>query len=234
MVIELAIYNAKGEKSGTEKVPEQIFNLPANDSLVHQAYTVKLANQRINYAHTKTRADVRGGGRKPWQQKGTGRARHGSIRSPLWVGGGVTFGPRSDRVPGKRISKKMNRKAIAIVLSSKVRDNAFSVVDSVVFDEKKTKHAADMLRALGVYNASSVVVYGSAQEGDFARVFSNIARVTPKPINNINIVDLLHSARCIMSKDALSALVHIYSTDTKDAANDAKKAATVKISEKRT
>jgi large subunit ribosomal protein L4 len=234
MAIELIVYNAQGKKVGTEKVPERVFGLPANDALVYQAYTVKHANQRSNYAHTKTRAEVRGGGRKPWRQKGTGRARHGSIRSPLWVGGGVTFGPRSDSVAEKRITKKMNRKAIATVLSSKVRDKALVVVDSFAFSEAKTKNAVALLRVLKHDKASSVLVYGTVRDGDFVRAFSNIANVKPKQVSNIHIVDLLESARCVMSKDAILALLGTYGDEKKAAAPVAKKAARAKTPVKRT
>ena len=126
--MELVVYNQEGKKVGSQKVPSNIFGLKMNQALVHQVYTIKLANQRVNYAHTKTRADKRGGGRKPWRQKGTGRARHGSVRSPLWVGGGVTFGPRREQVFSKKINKKMNKKAIAIVLSSKAKENNITFV----------------------------------------------------------------------------------------------------------
>ena len=102
------IYNQQGKKISTYDATDNLFNLANNDALVHQVYTAKWSNRRKNYAHTKTRADVRGGGKKPWRQKGTGRARHGSIRSPLWVGGGVTFGPRNERVYKKKINRKMN------------------------------------------------------------------------------------------------------------------------------
>ena len=126
-MINIDIYNQKGEKTGKIDIPESIFSLEPNIDLIHQVYVAQQANSRIAIAHTKTRGEVRGGGKKPWKQKGTGRARHGSIRSPIWKGGGVTFGPRSDRNFSKAINKKQRQKALFMVLSSKVNDNSFAL-----------------------------------------------------------------------------------------------------------
>ncbi|MDX1535198.1 MAG: 50S ribosomal protein L4 [Candidatus Spechtbacterales bacterium] len=213
MSVKLEVYNKDGKKIGSENVPESIFDLPMNDALVYQAYTVKLANRRRSYAHTKTRADVRGGGRKPWRQKGTGRARHGSRRSPIWVGGGVTFGPRNERVFSKKLNKKMNSKAIATVLSSKLKEGAIFVVDSLDFKEPKTKQAASVIDGLKI-GGTSTIVYGTKDDKNFKRVFRNIEKTNPSSVDRLNVVDILEKKNIVMSKSALDELVSRYSKNS--------------------
>ncbi len=140
-MIEVPIYNQEGNKEGMVSLPEQLFALPSNDSLVHQVVVSQQSNQRRGTAHTKFRSEVRGGGKKPYRQKGTGRARHGSIRSPLWVGGGVTFGPRNEKSYAKKVNKKMQNLALFTVLSQKVRDNGIAFVDTFSFAKPKTQEA---------------------------------------------------------------------------------------------
>lgn len=209
MAVKVDIYNKEGKKGGKEDLPENVFGLPENNALVHQVFTVKLANQRRPYAHTKTRADKRGGGRKPWRQKGTGRARHGSIRSPIWRGGGVTFGPRNERVYSKKINKKMNRKALATVLSSKAKAGNVYVVDSLAYEELKTKKGVELLDKMKVAG-SSTIVYGTKKDGEYPRVFRNIPMVEPVNISRINIIDLLNHKTVVLSKSALEQLVKQY------------------------
>ncbi|MEX2008494.1 MAG: 50S ribosomal protein L4 [Candidatus Spechtbacterales bacterium] len=206
MAIEIPIVDKAGKQVASFQAPEALFGAAENNDLVYQAYTVKIANQHGSYAHTKTRSEVRGGGKKPWRQKGTGRARHGSSRSPIWVGGGITFGPRAERVFGKSIPKKMNRKALAVVLSDKVRRGDLIVVDSLVFEDPKTKQGVAVLKALKQHDRSAVV-YGTKEDSNFMRVFGNIEGAYPVAIDRINIVDLLHRAGCVFSKDALESLV---------------------------
>lgn len=215
MSVKLDVYNKEGKKVGSESIPEGVFDLPVNNSLVYQAYTVKLANRRQPYAHTKDRSDVRGGGRKPWRQKGTGRARHGSRRSPIWVGGGVTFGPRNERVFSKKINKKMNQKAIAVVLSNKVREGSLFVIDSLKFEEPKTKHAAAVMSALKI-DGYSAAVYGTKDDKYFKRVFNNVHRAEPHSINRLNIVDILENKNIVISKTALDALISRYEKGESD------------------
>lgn len=213
--MKVDIYNKEGKKIDSENVPENVFGLPLNNPLIYQVYTGKLANRRISYAHTKTRADVRGGGRKPWRQKGTGRARHGSRRSPIWIGGGVTFGPRNDRVFAKKVNKKMNQKAIASVLSNKLKENSLIVVDSLAFDEPKTKHAASTVKALKLEGASNVV-YGTKEDKNFKRVFNNIPRTDSHSIDRLNIVDILEKKNVVLSKNALNELTSRYGESSKE------------------
>src|SRR6202161_3452071 len=124
------IYNIEGKKAGSVELPESVFGVAWNDSLMHQVVTSMQDNARTNVAHTKNRGDVRGGGKKPWAQKGTGRARHGSIRSPIWCGGGVTHGPRNEKDFSRAIPKKMRAKALYIALSRKLRDGQIIFIES--------------------------------------------------------------------------------------------------------
>lgn len=141
-MIEAIVYKQDGGKQGTVKLPERLFTLPWNDALVHQVVTGIARNERAGSAHTKDRSEVRGGGRKPWRQKGTGRARHGSSRSPLWVGGGVTFGPSNMKNHGAVLGRKMRTKAFFTVLSRKAQDDAVGFIDALSFEKPSTKRAA--------------------------------------------------------------------------------------------
>lgn len=209
MSVKLDVYNQEGKKTGSQEVPETVFGLPQNDALVHQVYISKLANTRRPYAHTKTRGEVRGGGRKPWRQKGTGRARHGSTRSPIWVGGGVTFGPRNDRVFTKKVNKKMNRKAIVTALSAKAAAGNIYIIESLEYPELKTKHGANLIMGLGI-QGKSAVVYGTTEDKGFSRVLRNLPRVKPVNINRLNILDILNNKYCIISKKALTHVINQY------------------------
>ena len=142
------IYSKEGKKTGSVELPENIFGVAWNNSLMYQVVTVMQANARTPVAHTKDRGDVRGGGKKPWQQKGTGRARHGSIRSPIWKGGGVTHGPRNEKVYARELPKKMRAKALFMALSRKLKDGELIFVDSLGLTTPKTASAKSTLMAL--------------------------------------------------------------------------------------
>lgn len=141
------VYNLQAEKIKKVDLNPAIFGVPAVAGLLHQAVVAQTANARKVLAHTKGRGDVRGGGRKPWRQKGTGRARHGSSRSPIWVGGGVTFGPSKDRNFSQKINKKMRRKALFMALSDRAADKSLALVDKLEFTSAKTKEFANVLGA---------------------------------------------------------------------------------------
>jgi large subunit ribosomal protein L4 len=143
--LDLSLYNQKGASAGTFAMPKKVFGLAWNADLVHQVVVAMQANKRAGTAHSKDRSEVSGGGKKPWKQKGTGRARHGSTRSPLWVGGGTTFGPRNDKDYSQKINKKMRVKALFTILSRKFTDNAVLLVDAIAFDAIKTKAASATL-----------------------------------------------------------------------------------------
>lgn len=139
MSIKIKVYNQNAEAAGEIELSPKVFGMKVNNDLVHQAVVAQMANERQVIAHTKDRSEVRGGGKKPWRQKGTGRARHGSSRSPIWIGGGVTFGPRNDRNFKKRINKKMKQNAMLMVLSDKAAGNNFIILDKLEATEYKTK-----------------------------------------------------------------------------------------------
>ncbi len=146
--LEATIYNQKGAQAGTIALPKAVFGVKWNADLVHQVAVAMMANRRAGTAHTKDRSEVSGGGKKPWAQKGTGRARHGSNRSPIWVGGGVTFGPRTEKDYSQKINKKMRTKALFAVLSKKQADGSILFVDSLALDAMKTKSASAIISSL--------------------------------------------------------------------------------------
>ncbi|PIT96580.1 50S ribosomal protein L4 [Candidatus Campbellbacteria bacterium CG10_big_fil_rev_8_21_14_0_10_35_52] len=146
--MESKIYNQEGKETGKITLPESVFDLPWNNNLVHQVVVSMQANARKMIAHSKDRSDVRGGGRKPWKQKGTGQARHGSSRSPIWRGGGITFGPRNDKDYSKKINKKMKIKTLFTILSQKLKDNEIIFIDRLIFTEPKTSEAKKIISSL--------------------------------------------------------------------------------------
>jgi large subunit ribosomal protein L4 len=193
------IYNIQGKQAGTIELPESIFGLKWNDSLMHQVVTVMQANARTPVAHTKNRGDVRGGGKKPWQQKGTGRARHGSTRSPIWKGGGVTHGPRKEKVYARALPKKMRAKALFMALSQKLKDGELIFVDSFALTAPKTSAAKKALTALsGVKgfarlsarkNAAFIATPESTEAA--TKSFRNIGSVEYGTVANLNPVSVL-------------------------------------------
>lgn len=142
------VLDQKGKKVGEESLPKEIFNKKLNTDLIYQVITSQTANKRRSIAHTKDRGDVRGGGRKPWRQKGLGRARHGSIRSPIWIGGGVTFGPRKERIFKKKIPKKMKRLALFMLLSDKAKRKFLIILDQLKLETAKTKKIVEIFDKL--------------------------------------------------------------------------------------
>ncbi|MBI4118097.1 MAG: 50S ribosomal protein L4 [Parcubacteria group bacterium] len=199
--MESSIYNQKGEEVGKISLPESIFALPWNADLVHRAFVSYTVNDRMSIAHTKNRAEVAGGGRKPWRQKGTGRARHGSIRSPLWVGGGITFGPRSERVYEAKINKKEKTKALYVALSEKMRRGQIFFVDTLSFSEPKTREAKNLLTTLGTALGNDMggtrthgaLFLTEKHEAALARSFRNIGNAEIKNISDVNLPDVLRS-----------------------------------------
>lgn len=156
--MKVPVYNQKGEKVSEALLPKEIFAIKMNSDLVHQVVLSQVANRRQITAKVKDRSEVRGGGRKPWRQKGTGRARVGSTRSPIWRGGGVTFGPTTEKVFKKRIPKKMRKKALFMVLSAKAKENLLLVLDNLKIEKPKTKSMAEILNKLFLKKGSGLVV----------------------------------------------------------------------------
>ena len=193
------IYNVGGKVAGSIELPEAVFGVKWNDSLMHQVVTSMQSNARPPVAHAKTRGEVRGGGKKPWAQKGTGRARHGSSRSPIWRGGGVTHGPRNDKNYSRAIPKKMRAKALYMALSRKFADGEILFVDSFGFSKPKTADAKKAMLAFGKldgfkkmnasYNAALIAV--AEQNENFTKSFRNISSVSFDAIANLNPVMVL-------------------------------------------
>ena len=148
MSLKIKVYNQSATAVKDLELADKIFGVEANNELLHQAVVAQMANARQVLAHTKDRSEVRGGGKKPWKQKGTGRARSGSNRSPIWIGGGVTFGPTKDRNFKKKINQKMKQKALFMAFSDKLATNSLVILDSLEFKEYKTRKFNEMLTAL--------------------------------------------------------------------------------------
>ncbi|WP_294350059.1 50S ribosomal protein L4 [uncultured Clostridium sp.] len=202
----VGLFNKEGKQVGDFQLNEGVFGVEVNQYAMHQVVVALLANKRQGTQSAKTRAEVRGGGIKPWRQKGTGRARQGSIRAPQWIKGGIVFAPkpRDYRVS---IPKSMRRVALKSALTSKVQAGEMIVMEDLAFEAIKTKQVAEMLKTLG-YNKtlivtaeSNEVVYKSAR---------NIAGVSVIPANNINVYDLLKFEKVIMTKDAVSKIEEVY------------------------
>lgn len=198
--MEAKVYNQSGKETGKVTLPETVFGLPWNADLVHQVVVGMQANSRTPVAHTHDRGEQRGGGKKPWRQKGTGSARHGSRRSPIWRGGGVTFGPRNEKDYSKKINKKMKTKALYTVLSQKLKDNEIIFVDDLKFDAPKTKEAIGVLASLSkgagqemlaAKKRNAAYIATSGKDIAVDRSFQNIGSVEVDEARNINAVDLL-------------------------------------------
>lgn len=199
--MESKVYNQEGKEVRTITLPESIFGVKWNSDMVHQVVVSMNSTARKNIAHTKTRGEVSGGGKKPWQQKGTGRARHGSIRSPLWVGGGVTHGPRNDKNYSRKVNRKMKTGALFSVLSRKVKDGEVLFLDSLSFSAPKTAEARKTLSQLSQIkgfsgllkktpNSALIALSGTHRETNLSlRNFSNIM---VDEVRNLNPVEVLN------------------------------------------
>lgn len=205
--MEAKVYTTAGKEKGSVALPESIFGLTWNGDLVHQVVTSAQMSSRILYAHTKTRGEVRGGGRKPWQQKGLGKARHGSTRSPIWVGGGVAHGPRNDKTVYRKINKKMKTKALFTILSQKMRDGEIMFVDSISMAMPKTKDAIATLNTLAsvkgfeklkTKKVNAALISFPTKEVATEKSFKNIGKVEVIELRNANPVDLLNYRYIVM------------------------------------
>jgi len=215
--MEATIYNAQGKKKGTIELPENIFGVKWNASLMHQVVTSMQDNARPTVAHVKNRGDVRGGGKKPWAQKGTGRARHGSTRSPIWKGGGVTHGPRKDKDYSREIPKKMRAKALFMALSRKLKDGELMFVDSFGISEPKTATAKKSLvqisaisgfGKLSTKHKNAALVALADPTAATQKSFRNIGNVTVCAMRNLNPVAVLGNSYLIIENpEAAVAIV---------------------------
>ncbi|OIO47624.1 MAG: 50S ribosomal protein L4 [Candidatus Portnoybacteria bacterium CG06_land_8_20_14_3_00_39_12] len=222
--MKINTYNQKGEKISQVELPEQIFGLKMNQDLVHQAVVAQMANTRTVVGHAKNKGEVRGGGRKPWKQKGTGRARHGSIRSPLWKGGGVTFGPTPDRNFTKKINQKMKQKALFIALSSKVTDNEMVVLSNLQLEAPKTKNVSVTVNGLfnkikpeAVFKKDrhEILLVMPKKDEEMQRASRNLPYLKMILADSLNIVDVLKYKYFLIVKDALAIIREHYNLKDK-------------------
>lgn len=218
MSIKTNIYNQNAEIIGEVNLSEKVFAVKVNEDLVHQAMVTQSANERQVLAHTKTKAEVSGGGKKPWKQKGTGRARAGSSRSPIWIGGGVTFGPRKDRNFSKKINKKMNQKALMMVLSDRLSSNNLAVVDKFDLKDYSTKTFNACVKKIeNIFPVGDKKVKRSVlfinDIKDEKVVFSarNLAGLEIINLENLNIIDLLKNRNLILTESAVKTINERYS-----------------------
>lgn len=199
------VYNQKGEKTGTALLPKELFEKEINRDLLHQVVVSQRANRRRVLAQTKDRSEVRGGGRKPWRQKGTGRARHGSIRSPIWKGGGVTFGPRKEKKFKKEIPQKIKRKALKIALSSKVKSGSLIVLDQLKLKKRKTKLMEEILNELPLKEKNCLIALSEVDK-DVILSARNIKGVEVMEARNLTALDLLSFKYLLLPKKSIKIL----------------------------
>jgi large subunit ribosomal protein L4 len=203
----VAVYSAAGKKNGTMELSDSIFGIEPNMSVVHLVVVNYLANQRQGTQSTLTRSEVAGGGRKPWRQKGTGRARQGSIRAPQWRHGGIALGPKP-RTYGFDVNKKVKKLAMKSVLSDKVANDAFQVVEEFGLKDIKTKDMVKVLSALGQTKKTLIV---TAEKDDVVyKSARNIQGVKVSPVNAISVYDIVNSNKVVIAKDAVAKLEEVY------------------------
>lgn len=203
---KVGLYNMQGSQIGEVELKDEVFGVEVNEPVMHQVVVMQLANARRGTASTKTRGQVSGGGRKPWRQKGTGRARVGSIRSPLWRGGGIVFGPKP-RDYRYSLPKKMRRLALKSALSSKVLEGNLIVLDELTMERPKTKDMVSVLRALRADNKALVVTAGRNENVE--KSARNIPGVKPLTASGLNVYDILNHDKLVITKDAVAVVEEV-------------------------
>ncbi|MDY6028659.1 MAG: 50S ribosomal protein L4 [Acidaminococcaceae bacterium] len=204
---KLSVYNLSGAVTGEIELNNDVFGAEFNEALVHQAIVMQLANQRQGTSATKTRGMVRGGGRKPWRQKGTGRARSGSNSSPVWVGGGTTFGPQP-RSYAKKMPRKARRLALCCALSAKVAADELVVIEGLAFDAPKTKNVAEMLKNFEAYEKKALFITdGSNENVDLSA--RNLPKVTTITNMGLNCFDILNSNKVFLAKEVVEKIEEV-------------------------
>ncbi len=203
---EVKVFNMAGKEIESMQLDENVFGVEINEGLVHQAVVMQLASQRLGTHATKTRGLVRGGGRKPWRQKGTGRARSGSTRSPIWVGGGTVFGPQP-RSYSFSMPRKQRRLAIKCALTDKVNSNDFIVVDNIEFAAPKTKDVVKMLNDFSIDNKALIITADFAENVE--KSSRNIPGVKAINSNGLNVYDILNHNKLFITKDAITRIEEV-------------------------
>ncbi|MEX1013768.1 MAG: 50S ribosomal protein L4, partial [Candidatus Paceibacterota bacterium] len=204
--MKVKLYDKNSKEKGTVELPESIFKVSWNADLVHKVLVAYQANRRNKIAHAKDRSEVRGGGKKPWRQKGTGRARHGSIRSPLWRGGGATFGPRNEKVLKKKVNKKIKKKAIFSLLSKKLSDNEIKILDNLSLENYKTKEVQNILNNFLDKNDQSVLFVPASDNKDFYLASRNINNVNAIRPDSLNIYEPLSYKYLFIEEGAIKEI----------------------------
>jgi large subunit ribosomal protein L4 len=206
--MKISVYNIEGKEVEKMDLSEAVFGVKKNDELIHQVMVAIESNKRQILAHTKNRGERAGSGIKPWRQKGTGRARVGSVRNPVWRKGGVAFGPRNDRNFSQKVNKKMNAKAITMVLSGKLKDKELVVLDSLALKEKKTKVMTEVLKNLKI-NKKSLIAF-SKSEKDLRIVSRNIKNVENILTDQLNVSEMIKNKFLLMTKESVKYLEEKY------------------------
>ncbi len=208
--MKVKVYNLEGKEAGEMNLSDSIFGVKVKPEVVHGVFTAQNNNQREPWADTKNRGEVSGGGKKPWPQKGTGRARHGSIRSPIWKGGGVAFGPLSIRNYKEKINKKTKRLALKMCLSDRAQNNALVVLEDFNFSEPKTKVFVNLLKALPV-KAKSFLLLTPGKNETVLRMTKNLKSVKTVRAEDVNVMDLLSKAVVLTSKAGVENIEKVFS-----------------------
>jgi large subunit ribosomal protein L4 len=207
--MKLEVLDKTNKPTDTLEVPERIFGVKWSPELVKQVLTVQLSNRHFPWAHTKDRSEVRGGGKKPWAQKHTGRSRHGSSRSPLWSGGGITFGPRNERDYSKKVNSKMKQKALFSLLSKKLKDGNIRVIDAMSLSAPKTKEASALIGKI-FKTPSGVAIVPAKGNRNMKLAARNIPKVNVLSPNSLNVYDLLASKNVFFEKDSVNEFISQY------------------------
>ena len=189
--MKIKVYNMEGKAVSEKELAPELFNVKVNEGLVHLAAETQSANSRTSNQHTKNRGEVRGGGKKPWKQKGTGRARAGSTRSPIWVGGGITFGPTPSRNYTKKINKKTKKTVMAMILSDKAKNDGIIAIDTFAVESGKTKKLAGLLAKLPV--KKNILIVLPTSDKMVIRASRNLQKVKTTSSNDVSLVDLLRA-----------------------------------------
>lgn len=206
------VYNLLGKETGEMELSDKVFGIKIKPTLVHEVFIAQISNQREPWADTKGRGDVSGGGKKPWPQKGTGRARHGSTRSPIWKGGGVTFGPKSERNYKIKINNKTRRLAIKMCFSDKAQSGAIYIVENFNFEQPKTKIFSELMKKLPL-KEKTFLVLTAGKDAKVMRMTENLKKVETIRAEDTNVMNLMNRQAVITSKDGIKKIEDIFGKD---------------------
>ncbi|MBU1131646.1 50S ribosomal protein L4 [Patescibacteria group bacterium] len=212
-MLKAKVYNQSGEVISEIELNPNIFEIPVKESLIQQVVEYLRSQSQQVLAHAKDRGQVRGGGKKPWKQKGTGRARHGSIRSPLWRGGGVTFGPNAERNFSLKLNKKMKKKALFMVLSDRAKADVIMILQKLELPESKTKEMIKLLQVLNLKKGTLLVI--DKMNENIVRAANNIQGVNVITVNSLNVIDTLKANNLLFTADALKELENVFLKEAK-------------------